>query len=135
MEITKAGWTIKSTSDNLIFDINKNQHTTENSSRSLLPLCIKDSEIPQAEPSRAYPNDIFDKFIQLTNMKNQHDQLLVKVYIISLFIPEIPHYMLILYVTDGAAKSFLFKLIKLVVDPDRPYFLLCQRKGNNLFSS
>ena len=113
----------------------KKQHTTENSSRSLLPVFIKDSEIPQTEPLKAYPNDIFDKFMQLTNIKNEDDQLLVKVYIISLFIPEIPHYMLIPYGTYGAAKSFLFKLIKLVVDPDRPLLLTSQRKRNNLFSS
>ena len=61
--------------------------------------------------------------MQLTNLKNGDDQLLVKVYIISLFIPEIPHYMLIPYGTYGAAKSFLFKLIKLLVDPDRPLLL------------
>jgi hypothetical protein len=123
VEITKAGWTIKSTSENLIFEINKKQQSTESSSHTLLPLFIKDSEIPQTEPSRAYPNDIFDKFMQLTNIKNEEDQLLVKVYIISLFIPEIPRYMLIPYGTYGAAKSFLFKLIKLVVDPDRPLLL------------
>ena len=61
--------------------------------------------------------------MKLTNIKNEDEKLLVMVYIISLFIPEIPHYMLIPYGTYGAAKSFLFKLIKLLVDPDKPLLL------------
>jgi hypothetical protein len=126
IEITKTLWTIKSGTENIIFDSNhnnKNHYSSQAQPYSLLPFFIRNSEIPQAEPSRIYPNDVLDTFMKLTNIKNEDEKLLLKVYIISLFIPEIPHYMLIPYGTYGAAKSFLFKLIKLLVDPDKPLLL------------
>jgi len=125
IEITKKGWTIRVSDENIIFNIDtKNkQYSTKDLPYSLLPIFIRDSEISQVAPSRGYPIDIFEKLIELTNIKNEDEQLLIKVYIISLFIPEIPHYMLIPYGTYGAAKSFLFKLIKLLVDPDKPLLL------------
>ena len=64
IEITKTEWTIKSGSENIIFNINNNSNRQQYSSQrqpySLLPFFIKNSEIPQMEPSRTYPNDIFD---------------------------------------------------------------------------
>ena len=52
------------------------------------------NQSPQVLPSRDYEDGVFDKFIGLTNIKEQQDRLLLKVYIISLFIPEIAHVML-----------------------------------------
>ena len=124
IEITKTDWTIKSSSENIIFNNNDNKQCfSQKRPYPLLPIFIKNSEIPQVEPIRNYPINIFDTFMKLTNIKNEDEQLLIKVYIVSLFIPEIPHYMLIPYGTYGAAKSFLFKLIKLLVDPDKPVLL------------
>ena len=66
---------------------------------------------------------IFDEFISLFNMKNKDDDkdkdntLLLKCYIISLFIPEIPKPILLLHGEQGGAKSTFQELIKMLVDP------------------
>ncbi|HEX9319982.1 MAG TPA: hypothetical protein VF884_13700 [Nitrososphaeraceae archaeon] len=57
---------------------------------------VKYNQIPQVEPEREYESTIFDKLITLTNTKDT-DRLILKVYIVSLFIPNIPHAMLILH--------------------------------------
>jgi hypothetical protein len=44
---------------------------------------------PQVYPSTDYPPDIFDRFIKLLNIKDEKTKLLIKCYIIALFIPEI----------------------------------------------
>ena len=62
-------------------------------------------------------------FLQLTNLKEEEDRILLKVYIISLFIPEIPHVILILHGRQGSAKSTLQTMIKLLVDLAKPKLL------------
>jgi hypothetical protein len=42
--------------------------------------------IEEVQPSRDYEPDIFDRFLDLTNLKNEEDRILFTVYIISLFI-------------------------------------------------
>jgi hypothetical protein len=75
---------------------------------------------PQVHPSKEYPLEIFDRFIDLTNVKDSEDNnLLFKVYIIALFYPEIPHPALMLYGEKGTAKSTLQELIKMLVDPSQ----------------
>jgi hypothetical protein len=87
------------------------------------PLFVRFNETAQAEPDRDYEGDIFDKFLELTNLKEDQDRILLKVYIVSLFIPEIPHAMLILHGEKGSAKSTLQTLIKMLVDPGKPTLL------------
>ena len=50
------------------------------------------NQLPQVHPckSKDYPPDIFDKFMRLINVKDEETKLLIKCYIISLFIPEVP---------------------------------------------
>jgi hypothetical protein len=89
-----------------------------------MPILFKrHNQIPQVEPDRNYTSNIFDQFIDLTNIKDADHKLLVKVYIISLFIPDIVHPILTTYGPKGAAKSFLLALIKKLVDPSRPTLL------------
>lgn len=87
------------------------------------PMFVRYNQIPQADPDSEYEQDIFDKFLQLTNLKEDQDRILLKVYIISLFIPDIPHAMLILHGEKGGAKSTLQTMIKLLVDPAKPTLL------------
>ena len=61
---------------------------------------------PQVEPDRNYPPDIFDKLLNLTNVKNKRHRHLLKVYIISTLIPEIDHVILTTYGPKGAQKAF-----------------------------
>ena len=89
-----------------------------------VPLLFKrHNQISQVEPDREYNSDIFDRFINLTNIRNEDHKLLVKIYIVSLFIPDIVHPILTTYGPKGAAKSFLLGLIKKLVDPSRPTLL------------
>ena len=53
---------------------------------------------PQVYPSKEYSHNIFDSFIDLTNIKDSEDNtLLFKVYITTLFYPGIQHPALMLY--------------------------------------
>jgi hypothetical protein len=72
---------------------------------------------PQVRPIREYPPDILDKFINLFNIQGDKNRLLLKCYIISLFIPGIPKVILNLHGEEGAAKTTLQELIKMLVDP------------------
>jgi len=71
----------------------------------------------QVYPSREYDKNILDRFIGLLNVQDKDSKLLLKVYIISLFIPDIQKTILMLHGAHGAAKSSLEELIKILVDP------------------
>jgi hypothetical protein len=76
--------------------------------------------IPQVEPSHDYDNEkIYDKFIDSLNIRNDQHKLLIKVYVITLLIPEIPHPILLPHGSKGSTKSTLQKKIKLTIDPSR----------------
>jgi hypothetical protein len=85
------------------------------------------NQVAQVEPDRNYPPDIFEQFLNITNIRNEKHRLLVKAYIVSLFIPDIGHTILTTYGPKGAAKSFLLELIKKLVDPSKPVLLTLQK--------
>lgn len=88
------------------------------------------NSIAQVEPERDYGSVTLDDFVALTNVKDPGLKMLLKVYIVSLFIPEIAHPILNLYGEKGSAKSMLFRLIKLLVDPGKPELLTLQKDRN-----
>ena len=98
MEITPEGWKIKK--NEIIF-------------RRI------DHQQAQDYPNAAgdYPIDIFDQFMNLLNVK-PGKRLILKCYIISLFIPNLPKAVLMVHGEQGSAKSMLQELIKMLVDPD-----------------
>ena len=67
-------------------------------------------------PSKNYPPDIFDQFLDLLNVKKEN-RLILKCYIISLFIPNLPKAVLMVHGEQGTAKSLLEELIEMLVDP------------------
>ena len=71
----------------------------------------------QVMPSKEYPEDIFDQFIDLINIKGDQQKLLLKCYVISLFFPDIPKPIQMLYGEQGAAKTSEQEAIKDLVDP------------------
>jgi DNA polymerase I len=76
------------------------------------------NQIPQVYPSKEYSPEVFDRFMDLLNIKDQEDnKLLFKVYIIALFYPGIQHPALMLHGEKGTAKSTLQELVKMLVDP------------------
>jgi hypothetical protein len=74
-------------------------------------------QLPQVYPSTTYPANIFDKFIDLFNIKGDENRLLLKCYIISMFIPGVPKVILMLHGEQGSAKTTLEELIKMLTDP------------------
>ncbi|HEX9677756.1 hypothetical protein [Nitrososphaera sp.] len=72
---------------------------------------------PQAEPVTEYPPDIIDRFLSLTNITNDGHKLLLKCYLVSLFIPNIAKPILITAGEQGSGKSLLERSVKGIVDP------------------
>ena len=91
-----------------------------------IPLFKRYNQIPQTLPSAGSfseekEQDPLEDFIsKLTNIKNKETKLIVKVALISWFIPDIPHIILIVHGGKGSAKSMFLTLIKSIVDPAKP---------------
>jgi hypothetical protein len=94
------------------------------------PLFVRYNQISQVLPEKTYLPNVFDRFLNLTNLKDESNKLLLKVYIIATFIPEIAHPMLILHGEKGSAKSTLQTLIKRLVDPSKPVLLTVHNDRN-----
>lgn len=90
------------------------------------------NQLPQVNPLRQYDVDIFERFLSLTNLKTEDDRLLLKCYIVSLFIPGFPKPVLMLHGEQGSAKSTLQELIKTLVDPSSIKLLSFPRDVNEL---
>ena len=56
-------------------------------------------------------------FLNYINVVNPEHQLLLLVFLISCFIPDFPHVMLVVFGAQGSSKSTLSKLARFVVDP------------------
>jgi hypothetical protein len=77
------------------------------------------NQLPQVEPARDYPAEIFEEFLDLINIasSNIEHRLLLKVYLVALFIPQISKPILDVHGEQGSAKTFLQKILKSVADP------------------
>lgn len=70
---------------------------------------------PQVMPSR---NGNVNKIEQFVNLAGAADQvLLLIIYLVTCFIPGIPHPIPILYGPQGAAKSTLARMLRALIDP------------------
>jgi hypothetical protein len=80
-------------------------------------------------PDRDYQPEIMQQFIdKCTNLRDQKDQLLFKAYLITLFIPDIAHVILLLKGVKGAAKSILETMVKRIIDPSQIELLILNKK-------
>ncbi|MGG6460303.1 MAG: hypothetical protein ACM3JQ_02635, partial [Candidatus Eiseniibacteriota bacterium] len=102
VEISCDGWRIIDGSDTRVPILFKRYNQTQ-----------------QVEPDSNYHPDIMENFLDLTNIKTARHRQLLKVYIISLLIPDIDHVILTTYGPKGAAKTFLLWLIKTLIDPSK----------------
>ncbi len=66
-----------------------------------------------------------------TNLRDPRDQLLFKAYLITLFIPEIQHVILLLKGVKGAAKSILETMVKRIIDPSQVELLILNKRQND----
>ena len=97
--ITKQGWRISNDINPILF--------------------IRFNQSSQIEPDRNYPPNIFDQFLDLMHIEGVNNRLLAKAWIVSLFIPDIPHVINLVFGTQGGAKSTFYRYIKRLVDPDK----------------
>jgi hypothetical protein len=107
IKITPQGWTIENKPP-ILFKRYTNQLPQVN---PILPLSSSSSTFLTID------NTILDKFIGLLNVKDADNKLLLKCYIISLFLPGIAKPILMLHGEQGSAKTTLQELIKMLVDP------------------
>jgi hypothetical protein len=90
------------------------------------------AQIPQVVPEYSYPPDIMQQFIdKCTNLRDPKDQLLFKAYLITLFIPDIQHVILLLKGVKGAAKSILETMVKRIIDPSQVELLILNKRQND----
>ena len=73
--------------------------------------------------SKRYLRDILDK----TTIKYSHQKLIAEVYVISLFISNISHPIILAIGPPGSGKTVLLRTIKLIVDPRNEIESLVQR--------
>ena len=92
-----------------------------------MPLFKRYNQIPQTLPFEGSTEeedeieDPLEAFISnLTNIKDKQDKLIVKVALLTWFIPNIPHLILIVHGGKGSAKSMFLTLIKSIIDPAKP---------------
>lgn len=69
---------------------------------------------PQVTPARG---GSVDKLLQYVNVVEPHNRLLLLLYVISTFIPSIPHPVCVLYGPKGSSKSTLSRMIRKLIDP------------------
>jgi len=68
----------------------------------------------QMEPSRG---GNLDSIFDVLNIKNEEERILLKVYLVSCFIPNFPHPVLVLFGEHGSCKSSAFRFLKKLIDP------------------
>ena len=91
---------------------------------------------PQVYPKKDVDNPrYFKEFLNLFNLRSKKERLLLELYIISLFIPEIQKAILVMKGNGGGAKTTTFSLIKNIVDPSTIDTLSFSSNKNDLIQS
>jgi len=82
-----------------------------------LPIIFKREkhQKPQIEPNEN--NGDVKRIFKYINISNSEQQFLFLIYLISLFIPGLPHCILVFYGPQGSAKSTAMRITKRLVDP------------------
>lgn len=72
----------------------------------------------QVEPDfSVQPEQLIDLVKKHFRFKKQSDMVLFSTYLVSCFLPEIAHVILVLFGEKGAAKSTTMRMVKRIVDP------------------
>ncbi|MFT8391466.1 MAG: hypothetical protein ABF586_10360 [Sporolactobacillus sp.] len=66
------------------------------------------------------------------HLKTESDQILLLSYLITCFIPDIPHVVLVLSGEKGAAKSTTLRMLKRVVDPSKNDLLVMPKSRDDM---
>ena len=98
-KITSASWSFSKMSNDVLF--------------------TRFNQKAQVMPSREYLPDIFNRYLDLMQIKNVTTRLLLRVWTVALLIPDIPHPIAIIYGEKGGLKTTFCKYQKRLIDPDR----------------
>jgi hypothetical protein len=82
------------------------------------PQDLPDHSLTEHDEQNKDPLEAF--FSKLTNIKDSQTKLLAKVALISYFVPNIPHVVMIIHGDKGSAKSTFQLFVKNIVDPAKP---------------
>lgn len=80
------------------------------------PILLKRYSHQKAQVQPLKGGDV-TKFLNYVNIPNPHQRLLLLVFLISSFVPDIPHPIPVIFGSQGSAKSTLSKLLRKVIDP------------------
>ena len=90
------------------------------------------NSLSQVTPNKNYSEDIVERFLNLFNLESHEDKILLLVYLVCLFIPDISKPILILRGSKGSAKTTAFEMIKRIVDPSNIDTLFFPKDTNDL---
>lgn len=109
VEVDQDGYRVISANDEIIFERYRHQ-------------------IPQKHPT---PSDKLKigKYVNIS----KSDSLLFSVYIVSLFIPDIQHPILVLYGESGRGKSTISKIVKRIADPSHTNLFMPTKNVDDLY--
>lgn len=84
---------------------------------------------PQVEPR---PGGDLRKVLDFVNLRDDDDQVLLGVYLVTCLVPGIPHPVPVLHGEKGAAKSTALRVFRRLVDPARRELLTMPKDQNEL---
>jgi hypothetical protein len=77
-------------------------------------------------------NGNIELFLNYINITNSEHKLLLLVFMVSCFVPDFPHVMLVVFGAQGSSKSTFFKLKRMVTDPSIIDVVAMPEKQNEL---
>lgn len=86
-------------------------------------------QLPQVVPSK---QGYLKALLPFINAQHDDERVLVLVYIVSCFIPDIPHPLLNIFGEQGSRKSTLSRMLRRIIDPVRPPLLAMPRNPAEL---
>ncbi len=73
-------------------------------------------QLAQVEPQRGGE---LGSFLDFANLNDEGQRLLLLAYLASCLVPDIPHPIPVLYGPQGASKTTLFRMLRLLIDPSQ----------------
>jgi len=87
--------------------------------------------LPQVEPEADAEPDDFKRLLKYVNIKKD-DEIIFLSHVASFIVPEIQHPIMILHGSQGAGKTTLFRMIRMLVDPSACMTLSFPRRQGDL---
>lgn len=86
-------------------------------------------QIPQIIPING---GNIDDLLQFTNVKSKTDILLLKTYLVTVFVPDIPRAMLVITGDQGSGKTTLLRLLRSIIDPSQTEVIKLRKNADDL---